>query len=202
MWFNWDHDIDKYDITGVREDEKKNKNKLEEDTDGANPLSPKSMGSGQLGFSDGENADDIEFQNIMIATEDSIKNSYLLEKLIGHSFPILMIGETGTGKTQGIKKFIGRLLDQGNWESGEIVLSATTTALQVQEYNESRLEKHKKGVYGPKNPTAKLLIFVDDLNMPAREKYGAQPSLEMMRQIVDNGGFFNNKTNDWMTLIN
>lgn len=62
-----------------------------------------------------------------------------------------------------------------------MVLSATTTSMQVQEYTESRLEKHKKGVYGPKNPSATLVIFVDDLNMPAKEQYGAQPSLEMMR---------------------
>ena len=46
---------------------------------------------------------------------------------------------------------------------------------------ESKLEKHKKGVYGPTNPTNRLLFFVDDLNMPEKETYGAQPSLEMVR---------------------
>jgi len=28
-------------------------------------------------------------------------------------------------------------------------------------------------VFGPKVPGRRLLIFVDDLNMPAKEKYGA-----------------------------
>jgi len=33
-----------------------------------------------------------------------------------------------------------------------MVLSATATADNVINYLESRLEKHKKGVFGPKNP--------------------------------------------------
>ena len=37
----------------------------------------------------------------------------------------------------------------------------------------SIVEKQKKGVYGPKVPGKRLVIFVDDLNMPAKEKYGA-----------------------------
>ena len=62
-----------------------------------------------------------------------------------------------------------------------MVLSATSTPQQIQRYTESKLEKHKKGVYGPKNPNNHLLIFIDDLNMPVKEKFGAQPSIEMMR---------------------
>jgi len=43
----------------------------------------------------------------------------------------------------------------------------------VQDYIFSKIDKQKKGVYGPKVPGRRLLIFIDDLNMPAKEKYGA-----------------------------
>lgn len=44
------------------------------------------------------------------------------------------------------------------------------------------------GVYGPPmGQTA--IIFVDDLNMPEVETYGAQPPLELLRQMIDNGGW-------------
>ena len=35
----------------------------------------------------------------MIPTEDTIRYQYVLKALSDHSFPVLFIGETGTGKT-------------------------------------------------------------------------------------------------------
>ena len=49
--------------------------------------------------------------------------------------------------------------------------------------------RKRRGVYGP-SPGRQLKVFVDDLNMPAKERYGAQPPIEILRQLIDQGYWF------------
>lgn len=56
------------------------------------------------------------------------------------------------------------------------------------------------GVFGPPIGCYSV-VFVDDVSMPQAETYGAQPPIEVLRQGIDLGLWYDRKTNAAMHLI-
>ncbi len=56
----------------------------------------------------------------------------------------------------------------------------------LQDTIEGKLEKRTKGVFAPAGGK-RLVCFIDDLNMPAKSKFGFIPPLELLKLWVDNG---------------
>lgn len=144
---------------------------------------------------------EMRYSEIFIPTKDSIRNKILLDQMIKQEFPILFFGKTGTAKTQIVKRMMLEGLDPDRYIPLITVLSANTKREQLQDVLESKLEKQKraKGIYGPV-VGKKNIIFVDDLNMPQKEKFGAQPPLELLRQWFDDKGWYDRKTLEYKTI--
>jgi dynein heavy chain len=113
--------------------------------------------------------------------------------------PVLFCGDTGTGKSVVIKdKLMKGMGDR--FVSLFMNFSANSRANQTQDIIDGKVDKRRKGVYGPPlNKT--LVVFVDDLNMPSKEKYGAQPPIEILRQHMHWGGWWDRKEIEWRQLI-
>ncbi|KAL1398756.1 hypothetical protein pipiens_008712 [Culex pipiens pipiens] len=120
---------------------------------------------------------------LMIPTKETGYILYWTEKCVSAGMPILLIGPTGTGKSATIANYI-RELPKAKFISNIINCSARSTAQQMQDTIMSKLDRRRKGVFGP--PVGKQCVnFIDDVAMPARDEYGSQPPLELIRQWLD-----------------
>jgi len=132
--------------------------------------------------------EELEFQNIVVTTIDTIRYRYIFDVLATHGKHVLFGGPTGTGKTVYIKQSLDAM-DKDKWTNIQSTFSAQTNANQIQDIIDNKLDKRKKGVFGPKQGT-RAVVFIDDLNMPMLEEYGAQPPIEIIRQWLDHGGWY------------
>uniref|UniRef100_A0A7S3HTS3 Dynein heavy chain n=1 Tax=Spumella elongata TaxID=89044 RepID=A0A7S3HTS3_9STRA len=139
------------------------------------------------------------FNSIVVPTIDTIRNEWLLEKLLRKGFHVICTGDTGTGKSVTIRN---KLLSgmPSNFNSISLNFSAQTSANQTQDLIDSKLDKRRKGVIGPPLGMT-TVVFVDDLNMPAKEEYGAQPPIEILRQWMDHKGWYDRKENEFRRLV-
>ncbi|RNF10287.1 1-beta dynein [Trypanosoma rangeli] len=128
----------------------------------------------------------------IVPTVDTVRYQYIVGELVRGQVQLVLVGTTGTGKSLTARQVL-RGLSTDTHVSTQLNFSAQTTAKNVQEIIEGRMEHKSKKVCCPPGGR-RMICFVKDLNMPAKEKFGAQPPLELLRQWIDNGYWYDCNT--------
>ncbi|XP_063710592.1 dynein axonemal heavy chain 3-like [Symsagittifera roscoffensis] len=144
-------------------------------------------------------APDAKVSDLTIHTNDTARQIFFLDTYTGHKIPLLFVGPTGTGKSVIVNQYLIKL-PKDKYLPNIVNFSARTSANQTQDIIMSKLDRRRKGVYGP-SMNKECVLFVDDLNMPMLEKYGAQPPIELLRQWVDHGNWYDRKDTSRLDIV-
>uniref|UniRef100_A0A8C6ZHZ5 Dynein axonemal heavy chain 10 n=1 Tax=Nothoprocta perdicaria TaxID=30464 RepID=A0A8C6ZHZ5_NOTPE len=126
-----------------------------------------------------------KFLDILVPTVDTTRTTWLLEQMVKIKRPVVLVGESGTSKTATTQNFLNQLNKDFNLLL-IINFSSRTTSMDIQRNLEANVEKRAKDTYGP--PMGKrLLVFMDDMNMPRVDEYGTQQPIALLKLLLERG---------------
>ncbi|GAB1730251.1 hypothetical protein NU195Hw_g9200t1 [Hortaea werneckii] len=138
--------------------------------------------------------------DMVIPTVDTVRHEEVLYSFLAEHKPLLLCGPPGSGKTMTLFSALRKL---PNMEVvGLNFSSATTPDLLVktlEQYCDYR--KTLNGVtMAPRQIGRWLVLFCDEINLPAPDAYGTQRVISFLRQLVEHGGFWRTNTKSWVSL--
>lgn len=93
----------------------------------------------------------------MVPTKENGCIIYWANHCVTNGIPLLLVGPTGTGKSATILNFL-KDLPKDKFIMNTVNFSARTSAQQVQDLVMSKLDRRRKGVFGP--PVGKNVSFL------------------------------------------
>jgi len=123
------------------------------------------------------------FANLVVPTAETTRQAYIMDLHVKANKGVLYVGQAGTGKTVNINNFLSKV-DPETVQFTTTSFNSYTDSRTLQDIIEGAVGSQTRTRKGP--PTGKVMIyFLDDLNMPQKDKYLTQAPICLIRQILD-----------------
>jgi dynein heavy chain len=135
----------------------------------------------------------------MIWSSETYAYGYFTRSHILSKSPLMIIGESGTGKSKLLRRIVSDINREENSLSRLwLTLSKGTSPANIQNLIEERLQSQRRNghtiVMPP--PGKKLLVHIDDLNLNS----ASAPAMELLRQHLSHSGIYDRKSSIWKTV--
>lgn len=138
--------------------------------------------------------------DVVISTLDTLRHVEVLKAWLDDHRPIILCGPPGSGKTMSLNSVLNSM---PNFELASLNFSsATTPDLILKTFEQYCVYKPTRSgfVLAPAQPDSWLVVFCDEVNLPAADSYGTQHVITFLRQVVEQGGFWRSKGLQWVTV--
>ncbi|KAF6766456.1 dynein [Ephemerocybe angulata] len=138
--------------------------------------------------------------DVVVPTMDTIRHEEVLYSWLSEHKPLMLCGPPGSGKTMTLFSALRKLPDM------EVVglnfSSATTPELILKTFEQyCEYRKTPNGIIlAPIQIGRWLVVFCDEINLPAPDKYGTQRVISFIRQLVECGGYWRTTDMAWVKL--
>lgn len=138
--------------------------------------------------------------DVVVPTIDTVRHEEVLYSWLSEHKPLMLCGPPGSGKTMTLFSALRKLPDM------EVVglnfSSATTPELILKTFEQyCEYRKTPNGVIlSPVQIGRWLVVFCDEINLPATDKYGTQRVISFLRQLVECGGYYRTSDMAWVRL--
>ncbi|OLL22334.1 Dynein heavy chain, cytoplasmic [Neolecta irregularis DAH-3] len=138
--------------------------------------------------------------DVVIPTVDTIRHEEVLYSWLADHRPVLLCGPPGSGKTMTLFSALRKLPDME--VAGLNFSNATTPELVIKVFEQyCEYRKTLNGIMlAPTQVGRWLVIFCDEINLPAPDKYGTQRVISFLRQLVEHNGFWRTSDKAWVSL--
>ena len=141
--------------------------------------------------------------DVVVTTTDTVRHVEVIRAWLESHKPLILCGPPGSGKSMTLTSVLDNspeyILAALNFSAGttpELILKTFIQYCEVIDSPDGLILQPQRSSY---RETQWLVVFCDECNLPAEDNYGTQTVIMFIRQLTEQGGYWNEACK-WVTL--
>ena len=146
--------------------------------------------------------ENIRFYNALVPTIETVRLSYIIEKMLLSNHHIIIRGMIGSGRRLLVRSILRKLQENNQSICNSLMFSVSTNSKTIHKMFKLSFEIKKKNKIIQPHGGALSVLYVQDINKPMLDETNSCISIEMLRQFISMHGYRPSPTLEWLNVKN